>query len=246
MAYEHFYRYYDRLMDDIPYEHYIDFVKSHLQRGTHLLDLGCGTGSVLIPLLKAGYQVDGLDGSEEMLMVLQDKLLDDNRSTNLYCDDMRNIRLEEYYDGIYSFIDTINYLTTPSDLKQTFEGIYHSLKPGGIFIFDIHNKKYIEEVFMDYSYHEHFSDFSYLWDTFLEITDEKTTIDHTLTFFIRLSNGTYERVDEEHRQTVYPLDRYLALLKAAGFQSIEVLSDFQPFINIEASKFQLICRKMES
>lgn len=245
MAYEHFYQFYDKLMDDVPYDDYIRLVKQNIPRGTRLLDLGCGTGKVLVPLLKDGYIVDGLDNSEEMLLVVQSHLMELDLHTTLFLDDMRHVKRPEYYDGIYSFIDTINYLTNEDDLKDTFNGVYESLKPGGYFIFDVHNKDYIEQVFFDYSYHEQFENFTYLWDTFLEIEKDQTRIEHDLSFFVLTNEGLYKRMDEAHLQVSFKLDIYLRLLKEAQFTDIDILSDFEKGINPFATKYQLVCRKLE-
>jgi cyclopropane fatty-acyl-phospholipid synthase-like methyltransferase len=60
---------------DIVYEHLVsekktrrelDFVTSKLNRGDTILDVGCGTGRHMIPLLKMGYEVLGIDNSKEM------------------------------------------------------------------------------------------------------------------------------------------------------------------------------------
>lgn len=243
MAYEYFYQFYDELMEDIPYEAYIDLVKSFSKPGQKLLDLGCGTGKVLIPLVEAGFFVDGLDASETMLLRLQDKLLEKGLHSNLYEDDMQNLNRPNSYDVVFSLIDTMNYLKDASALEQAIKGVYTSLVDGGVFLFDIHNKAYIEDVFDDYSHHEVHESYTYLWDTFLEKDENSTEILHQLTFFIEDSSGSYERRDEEHLQKVFELPFYIQLLEETGFKSIQVQSDFEEGIDIRAAKYQLICIK---
>ncbi|HEY8435477.1 MAG TPA: class I SAM-dependent methyltransferase [Haloplasmataceae bacterium] len=246
MAYEHFYRFYDRLMDDVPYDTYLALLTKYLTPGSHLLDLGCGTGRVLVPLLQAGYVVEGLDQSETMLMMARHRLVEAGLNTTLYLDDMREIYRPNHYDGIYSLIDTINYLTCEEDVLKTFRGVYASLKPNGLFIFDVHNKDYIEQVFLDYSYHAEFEDFTYLWDTALDIAPKQTTIRHELVFFVHLKDHLYQRLEEEHIQVAFLPELYRSLLQAAGFAEIDIQSDFAHGISPHATKYQFICRKLDT
>ncbi|MBQ1188434.1 MAG: methyltransferase domain-containing protein [Peptococcaceae bacterium] len=79
MAYETLAVMYDALMDDVDYEAWADYIdrmlKKHGCPGKRLLDLGCGTGSISIPLAQKGYQVTGVDLSEEMLAVAREKAM---------------------------------------------------------------------------------------------------------------------------------------------------------------------------
>jgi SAM-dependent methyltransferase len=242
MAYEHFNLYYDQLMDDVPYERYLQLVEKYSQKNDKLLDLGCGTGTILVPLKQKGYDIEGLDISDEMLLITQNKLMELHLNCPLFQDDMRHIHRGNYYNLIFSFLDTINYLTSFDALKETFTGIYHSLKEEGVFLFDIHVKEHVEAVFQDYFYHADFEDFTYLWDTDLEQVRDATNLYHHLSFFIPNQEGLYERVDEEHHQVIYPLKTYIDFLHEVGFKSIDVLEDFEAK-QVNPQKYIVICKK---
>ena len=70
MAYNDLASIYDKLMDDIDYTHWTEYLNEHIEKhrapGKVLLDLGCGTGSISI-LAQKGYSVIGVDISTEML-----------------------------------------------------------------------------------------------------------------------------------------------------------------------------------
>ena len=70
-SYGRFAEVYDALMTDIPYAAYVEWVKEHAPAANNqnLLDIGCGTGVMAVEFAKAGYNVSGLDLSEEMLMI---------------------------------------------------------------------------------------------------------------------------------------------------------------------------------
>lgn len=236
MAYEHFYRFYDKLMSDVNYQVYVNIVRKYAKKSDAILDIACGTGNVLIELLKEDYQVCGLDISDEMLLVCQEKLANLNLQTTLFQDDMRSFQIVNYYDMIISFLDSLNYLTSIKDLKKTFSNVHNALNDGGYFIFDIHSLKNVNLVFSDYHYHEVNDDYTFIWDACVEKNNDFSTIFHELNFFIKINNGLYQKAVEYHKQVVYPLDVYLDLLKEMGFTIEETIEN-------EYHKFVIVAKK---
>ncbi|QVK19378.1 class I SAM-dependent methyltransferase [Mycoplasmatota bacterium] len=226
MAYQHFYQFYDSLMEDVPYEKYIHLVKEYAKKDQIILDVGCGTGSVLTRLIEEGFLVDGLDLSDEMLLVTQQKLSDKKLHTNLYQDDMRNIMVENAYDIIISFLDSINYLTTYEDILQTFTRIYKAIKNEGYFIFDVHSLNKVHQVFDGYCYNETMDDYTYLWNSYVEREENFSSVYHELIFFIKQTNDLYKRLEEFHHQVIFPLPDYVNILEKVGFKIEKMLYDF--------------------
>lgn len=72
MAYEQFAYIYDELMQDVPYDQWVDWVKAYVPTGSTIADIGCGTGTATLALA-AHYEMLGIDLSEEMLEVAQEK-----------------------------------------------------------------------------------------------------------------------------------------------------------------------------
>jgi len=238
MAYEHFYQFYDSLMDDVPYSKYTQLVKQYAKQNDYILDIGCGTGCILISLIENGFLVDGIDISDEMLLVTKQKLMEKNLNANLFQDDMRNIMIEDEYDLIISFLDTINYLYTLEDVSLTFKKIYKALKNEGYFIFDIHSLYKLHHVLDGYSYNETRNDFTYLWNSYVEREASYSTVHHELSFFIEQKNNLYKRLDEFHQQVVFPLKTYIQILEDIGFEIEKTQYDF------DDSKNESNCDKM--
>lgn len=137
--------YYDLLYQDKDYAGEAQFVhqliQHHASDTESILDLGCGTGTHSILLAKEGYQVHGIDLSVEMLRRANDHC--SNLPTELQTrlefsqGDIRQVRLNRTFDAVLSLFHVISYQTTNNDLVAAFETVEQSLKPGGIFIFDI-------------------------------------------------------------------------------------------------------------
>ncbi|ERJ13730.1 Putative methyltransferase YqeM protein [Haloplasma contractile SSD-17B] len=235
MAYEHFYKYYDLLMNDVNYEDWIQIVNQYFNTDDSLLEVGCGTGTILIQLLEKGFSIDGLDISEEMLTIAKEKISQKKVSSNLFLGDMRELESEKKanYDGVICFLDSINYLETKVDVENTFKGIYHILKPDGIFIFDIHSIHKLLTKMDGYSYNETFNSFTYLWNTFVEVFNDHSILYHELSFFIKKAKNVYVRLDEAHKQTVFNEAFYASILEKYGFKIINILYDFNNSIDKE-------------
>jgi len=101
-----------------------------------ILDLGCGTGGHVFPLIKRGYQVTGIDKSEFMLNTARKKAKEKNLSIQFTKGDITKIKVEKKYDAIISMFAVVGYQTLNSNLEALFSMVNSCLDPGGLFIFD--------------------------------------------------------------------------------------------------------------
>ncbi|MGD1862583.1 MAG: class I SAM-dependent methyltransferase [Leptolyngbyaceae cyanobacterium] len=107
----------------------------HLPPHAAILDLCCGTGQLIQPLVAAGYQVTGLDGSERMLTYAHQNA----PQATFMLEDARRFRLPEPVDGAFSTSASLNHIMTLDDLTLVFRNVYQDLRPGGIFAFDLNH-----------------------------------------------------------------------------------------------------------
>jgi SAM-dependent methyltransferase len=136
-------RYYNLLYKDKDYAGETEYVKSligkHNPGALSVLDLGCGTGRHDLLLVEKGYEVTGVDRSEEMLAVAHSQLTTLNLqrpSCTFHQGDIRSVRLGTSFDVVISLFHVMSYQTTNDDLADAFATARAHLKPGGIFIFD--------------------------------------------------------------------------------------------------------------
>ncbi|MBR8659338.1 class I SAM-dependent methyltransferase [Brevibacillus sp. NL20B1] len=226
MAYAHLASVYDKLMADSPYDQWLDWLErvwEKREKPRQVIDLGCGTGSIAIPLAKRGYRVTGVDLSAEMLAVAYDKMRREQVQITWVEQDMRELDLPAA-DAVISLCDSLSYLTEEEDVKQTFERVYQHLNPGGTFLFDVHSPYKMLHVFGNQTFTLVDDEVSYIWQCFCDPI--RLEVEHQLTFFLRQPDGLYQRVEEEHWQRAYQPVQLLRWLADAGFVDVEITADF--------------------
>jgi ubiquinone/menaquinone biosynthesis C-methylase UbiE len=226
MAYAHLASVYDKLMADSPYDQWLDWLErvwEKREKPRQVIDLGCGTGSIAIPLAKRGYRVTGVDLSAEMLAVAYDKMRREQVQISWVEQDMRELDLPAA-DAVISLCDSLSYLTEEEDVKLTFERVYQHLNPGGTFLFDVHSPYKMLHVFGNQTFTLVDDEVSYIWQCFCDPI--RLEVAHQLTFFLRQPDGLYQRVEEEHWQRAYQPVQLLRWLADAGFVDVEITADF--------------------
>ncbi|KIP22113.1 Glycine/sarcosine N-methyltransferase [Anoxybacillus ayderensis] len=228
MTYERFASWYDQLMSDAPYDQWCALVEravSSYQTGKRMLDLGCGTGELALRLAEKGFDVTGVDVSEQMLAIAQMKAQERGVDLSFFQQDMRDFGPFEPFDTIVIFCDSLNYLLQEEDVVATFSRVYDQLKSGGLFLFDVHSLFKMENVFLQHgTFASNDDEVSYIWNCYPGSWPH--SVEHELTFFVRLDEGVYERVDEMHVQRTYDVERYVTWLKQAGFRLLHIWADF--------------------
>ena len=213
---------YDGLTRDIPYEKYLRFFKSLLKqygvKPKTVLDLACGTGSLSVLLAKSGYAVLGVDRSEDMLTVAAEKAMELEENQPFFVvQPMQRLRLPQPVDACVCALDSINYVTKPQDVQKTFCRIYESLRPGGLFVFDINTPYKLEsldgQVFLDET-----EDSYCVWRA---VYDRRHSLcRYGMDLFQRLEDDTWERSFEEHVERAYTPQELSGWLMDAGFAQV--------------------------
>lgn len=242
MAYETFAFVYDEVMDSSLYKKWLDFSCRHLGKRKQLLELACGTGALAVEFAKAGFDVTGLDLSEEMLMIASQRAEKEEAAVQFVAGDMLDLVDVGTYQAITCYSDSVCYMEDEQSVQQVFDGVYSCLEEDGVFLFDVHSLYQIDEVFPDYSYHYQTDEFAFLWESYQGEKDH--SIEHFLTFFVAQENGLFERLDELHQERTYPLESYLRMLENAGFANVECYADFidtKP--NEKSRRWFFVCHK---
>jgi len=115
----------------------IRFYQSLFIRHCKLIEFGCGTGRVLIPLLKDGYHIDGLDISTGMLEILKKRLRKEKLSAKVFRKDLCKFKLKSKYDGAILSQRTINFITDADDQIKALLNISSVLKRGAHLVINL-------------------------------------------------------------------------------------------------------------
>lgn len=225
-SYERFAEVYDELMTDIPYAQYVEWISrfAPATQYKNLLDIGCGTGTLACLLHEAGYNVTGIDLSEDMLAVASARMNANGISMPLYAMSMDELDGFDNLDVAIIPIDSINYVKEEANVFETLKRIYESLRDGGQLFFDVHSLFKMESIFLDGPFTYDDGEITYVWHT--EPGDFEHSVYHQMTFFVQTENGLFERFDEEHFQRTFAIKQYEAWLTELGFTSVEVTSDW--------------------
>ncbi len=216
---------YDRLTNDVDYEMTVSFYWEILNReGLHprtAVDLACGTGSVAFLLARQGLNVIGVDLSSEMLTVAFDKAQALPKPPTFVCQPLQALHLPRGVDLAVCALDSLNYITDPTQCARAFVRIYKTLNPGGCFIFDVNTPCKLQamdgQVFLDED-----DDVYCVWRG--EYEERTRILTYGMDLFQR-QGSRWRRSCEIHREYAYTQQELVQMLKDAGFTSIQVYAD---------------------
>lgn len=103
-----------------------------------ILEAMCGSGRLLIPLLREGYKIDGVDNAPHMLANCESRCKRENLSVTLFNQSLENLSLPKKYALIFIALGSFQHF---ADRKKTafqaIQRLYDHLEPGGILLLDI-------------------------------------------------------------------------------------------------------------
>ena len=245
-AYSGFAKVYDLFMDNIPYEEWTDYVKELLaEEGIKdgiLLDLGCGTGSVTELLAKTGFDMIGIDNSEEMLDIAMEKRYESGLDILYLLQDMREFELYGTVRGVVSICDSMNYILDDEDLLDVFKLVHNYLDNDGIFIFDMNTMYKYREILSDNTFAEDREESSFIWENFYDEEEEINQYD--LSLFVQEEDGRYRKYEETHLQRAYEQNTVEELIKESGLELLHVYDAFTRELPAEDSqRIYYVCRR---
>lgn len=245
-AYSSFAKVYDMFMDNIPYEEWTDYVKNLLlEEGIGegiLLDLGCGTGSVTELLARSGFDMIGVDNSEEMLEIAMEKRDESGLDILYLLQDMREFELYGTVKGVVSICDSMNYILEDEELLQVFRLVHNYLDNDGIFIFDMNTLYKYESILADNTFAEDRETSSFIWENYYD--EEEMLNQYDLTLFVQEEDGRYRKYEETHLQRAYQQQTVEQLLKKAGFELLHVYDAFTKKAPAgDSERIYFVCRR---
>lgn len=225
-SYRDFARVYDFLMKrDVDYEKWADYIENLFDmygaNPSLVCDVACGTGNITIPLARRGYDMTGVDISEDMLNVAREK--SEGLDILLLNQSMTKIDLYGTMGAFLCMIDGINYCLSPKSLLKFFTKIKTCfMDKGAPFIFDISSEYKLSRVIGSNTFVHSEPDVFYTWQN--RYIENKKLSDMLLTFFVK-ENGSYSRFEERHLQRAWSVEEITYLLKKAGFARVDTYGE---------------------
>ena len=237
-AYTEFAKVYDLFMDNIDYPRWCRYLTELLKKyGVPeglVLELGCGTGTMTELLASQGYDMIGVDNSEEMLAKAIEKRVESGQNILYLLQDMREFELYGTVRAVVSVCDSMNYILTEEDLLQVFSLVNNYLDPGGIFVFDLNTVYKYKEILGDQVIAEDREEGSFIWEN--QYDEETRENLYQLVLFLPREDGLYERYEEIHYQKAYTIEKILKLLEKAGMEFVAVYDAFTEEPPLESSE----------
>ena len=209
-----------------------------------VVDLGCGTGTLTELLADRGYDMIGIDSSQEMLNIALEKREKSGKDILYLCQDMRELELYGTAGAVISACDSLNYLLEEEELLQVFRLVNNYLYPGGIFLFDFNTVYKYEMVIGDSVIAENREDCSFIWENYYDAEEQVNEYD--LTIFARTEGGEdlFRRFTETHYQRGYTLDRMRSIVEKAGMEFIKAVdADTHEEVREESERIYVIARE---
>ncbi|MDV0430837.1 class I SAM-dependent methyltransferase [Lactiplantibacillus sp. DA1] len=244
MIYQTFAELYDELFDPAMYQQWLDFVRRELpSQDGQLLELACGTGRLGVLLAQAGYQVTGLDLSENMLALAQEHADEAAVTLPLLQGDMLDLSEIGTFDAVTCFADSFCYLPDITTVQRAFEQVAQHLTATGEFLFDVITPYQTDEVYPGYMYNYRDETRAFMWTSYAG--EQPHSAEHDLTFFIYNDDKqAFDEVSELHQEQTYVLADYQQALQAAGFSQVTVSADFgQQQPDEHTTRWFFKCRK---
>lgn len=229
---------YDIFMDETPYEDWCALLTGLIEkygvsrpvRGAYdnlesernlVVDLGCGTGTLSELLYQRGFDVIGVDCSQEMLEAAMVKKEQSGSEILYLLQDMRELELYSTVGTVVSVCDSINYILEEEELSRVFSLVNNYLYPGGIFIFDFNTVYKYETVIGDQVIAESREEGSFIWENYYD-TDHQIN-EYDVTVFLREEEDLFRRFQETHLQRGYTVPQMVKLVEKAGLKIVTVL-----------------------
>ncbi len=182
-----------------------------------VIDLACGTGTVTAALCRLGYDMIGVDRSEDMLALAQRHAPD----ALLLHQDMRSIDLYGTADGAVCCLDSVNYLPTGEDFIRMLSSLHKFLLPGSLFIFDVNTEKRFAEKYGKNDFILENKNGLIAWSC--DWKPRLKRCDFYLSCFLPEKDGRYVRRDEEQSEYCYSDKQIREFAEKTGYEVLAAL-----------------------
>ena len=231
----HYYHLLYRNRDEQEAARFIKNVLDHLslERGAKVLDLACGKGRHSAQLKKAGYDVIGIDLSDESIAFAKENY--EKEGLEFFVHDMRELYWSDHFDLVVNLFTSFGYFHDADDDQKTMDGIADSLKSNGLFVMDFMNAVKVEANLVD-------QEEKTIEGVKFELN--RSVEDGIIKKKIHLIDGEVE-LEFEEKVDGLKLGSFKEYFKSAGLELVETFGDYdlRPLDESNSDRLIMICRK---
>lgn len=233
--------YYDALTENANYKVRSDYISNFFSKYGEgepiLLDLACGTGNISRYMSDRGYEIIGIDLSEEMLVQANSKGI---KNALFVKGDMKSFELPSKVNYCVSSLDSINHLKDIEEVRSCFACVHSAMNENGVFVFDVNTLYKNEFVLGNNTFVYDEEDYFLSWDN--EYLGDGV-VNIFLDFFI-FNGKSYDRYSENFKEKAYDVSQLIDVLNSTGFEIIGIydeLTENEPKENSERIYF--VCKR---
>jgi cyclopropane fatty-acyl-phospholipid synthase-like methyltransferase len=210
-------------------------IEKHHPGARTVLELACGTGSVL-KQLDSHYEVSGVDLSKKMLEIAARKV----PRVRLIRADMTRIALDERFDVVLCVYDSINHLMRFEQWEAVFERARAHLEDGGLFIFDVNTERRLASFVPQPAVTQWFGDGNLM---VLDVVDGgKGHFVWSIRVFEHLGGGSYRLHTEDIVEIAFSADRIRRSLQKR-FRRVWTSDEERSRPSPSSGRLHFVCRK---
>lgn len=222
-SYHKFALYYDKLTSNIDYHEHADYYENIIleqmpYKGI-LLDLACGTGTLSEEMARRGFDVIGVDNSEDMLSIALDKKFDSGLPIQYLCQDMCELDMYGTIDVTICALDSLNHLADINSVKRAIKRVSLFSNPNGLFIFDINTIYKHKNILGNNTFIYDTDEVFCVWQNTYNEKDNSVLIE--LNFFEK-DEDVYIRYDESFTEKAYDVGVIKQICENAGLEIINI------------------------
>ena len=225
--YNNFSPFYDLFTQNVNYKkrskYLMELFNDFGAKPTLLLDFACGTGNFSVEFSKMGIDVIGVDISEGMLSIAQNKNYGLKNPVMYLCQNGPELDLYGTVNGAVSCLDSLNHITNYSDFKNTLSKISLFLEPGSLFIFDMNTLYKHKEVLSTSSYRLKKRGVECFWQN--RLLEDGVTVEITLNFTYKSGLFKKESLTETFLERAYTKEEIESALNFAGLKLEKVYGE---------------------
>lgn len=235
-AYDKFGAFYDAIMGDRKQatEYLQELIRKANPRAKRILELGCGTGSVL-KHLAANYDVWGLDLSKKMLSLAKRKV----PQARLSHQEMVRFSLPGHFDVIFCVFDSINHVLDFRGWKQLFANVSQHLTEKGVFIFDINTQRKLDRLIAEPAWVHEFGDNLLI----MRVTAApKHGSNWNIKVFERTAPTRYLLHEENIQEVSFPVHDIVAAIRP-HFRDVQIIDSSRKRPSLKSERLYFVCEK---